>query len=289
MDPGTYVVTLIVEDANIGCKDTISKNLEILALPFVESNDTVVCDGESTVIYASGADSYSWDNSVLLESPDSAVTVVNITEDTSFTVTGTQPVITVDTSFCSNTSTSMVSIVREIDAEDVKINCVIIGQSLSFGPDSLPGGYTYDWSKGPTDYLKCLDCARQNLIINDGVDSLVYKVEVSDPSNCFPKISSYQICVRENYTLDVPSAFTPNGTEPNDVVFINGHGIDRLVFFRIYNRWGEMVFETQDINVGWDGTYKGDAQDMETYIYQARAIMLDGNTLETGGEIVLIR
>lgn len=289
MDPGTYVVTLIVEDANIGCKDTISKNLEILALPSVESNDTVVCDGESTVIYASGADSYSWDNSVLLESPDSAVTVVNITEDTSFTVTGTQPVITVDTSFCSNTSTSMVSIVREIDAEDVKVNCVIIGQSLSFGPDSLPGGYTYDWSKGPTDYLKCLDCARQNLIINDGVDSLVYKVEVSDPSNCFPKISSYQICVRENYTLDVPSAFTPNGTEPNDVVFINGHGIDRLVFFRIYNRWGEMVFETQDINVGWDGTYKGDAQDMETYIYQARAIMLDGNTLETGGEIVLIR
>ena len=287
---GSYVVELIIEDETIGCSDTMRKNLEILKKPTITSNDTVVCSGEPTEIYAAGGTTYSWNDSVLLESPDSSTTVVNTEENAMFTVTGTKQIITLeDTSYCFNTAISNVVVVKEIPAEEVKESCAINGQSFTFGPDSLLGGYTYDWSQGPTDNLKCLDCARQTLTIKEGIDSLVYEVIVSDPANCFPKVSKYQICVRESYSIAVPSAFTPNGIGPNNIIYVNGHGIKNLIFFRIFNRWGEMVFETKDINVGWDGTYKGSEQDMETYVYQTKAVMLNGEPMEKGGEIVLIR
>jgi len=59
--------------------------------------------------------------------------------------------------------------------------------------------------------------------------------------------------------LDVPNAFTPNGDGINDKVFVRGYGINKMTW-RIYNRWGEMVFETIDKGQGWDGTYKGTIQ-----------------------------
>jgi gliding motility-associated-like protein len=87
---------------------------------------------------------------------------------------------------------------------------------------------------------------------------------------------------------DVPTGFTPNGDGNNDILYIRGAGID-AVDFRITNRWGEMVFETKDISIGWDGKYKGKEAPVEAYAYTLNVTFIDGTTFSKQGNITLIR
>lgn len=88
--------------------------------------------------------------------------------------------------------------------------------------------------------------------------------------------------------LDVPNAFTPRRFGINSVVQVKGFGIAKMTF-RIYNRWGEKVFETNNINAGWDGTYKGALQPMDVYAYTLDAVFSDGTKATKTGDITLIR
>lgn len=87
---------------------------------------------------------------------------------------------------------------------------------------------------------------------------------------------------------DVPTGFSPNGDGNNDFVFVKGYGIDKLTF-RIFNRWGEKIFETKDKKVGWDGKYKGVLQEMETYQYTLSVDFFDGTRTFKKGNITLLR
>jgi gliding motility-associated-like protein len=91
-----------------------------------------------------------------------------------------------------------------------------------------------------------------------------------------------------NPLLDVPNAFTPNGDGKNDKVFVRGFGISTIVW-RIFNRWGQIVFETNQRNVGWDGTYKGKLQPMDAYAYTLQVTLSDGRNIKKSGDITLIR
>jgi gliding motility-associated-like protein len=57
----------------------------------------------------------------------------------------------------------------------------------------------------------------------------------------------------------------------------------------IFNRWGEMVFQTNDYNVGWDGTYRNVLQEMEVYAYYLKGTFMDGKEFEQKGNITLLR
>ena len=59
--------------------------------------------------------------------------------------------------------------------------------------------------------------------------------------------------------------------------------------FKVFNRWGELVFETTDITIGWDGTYKGQAQEMDAYAYVLSATFVDGSSQSKSGNVTLIR
>lgn len=91
-----------------------------------------------------------------------------------------------------------------------------------------------------------------------------------------------------NALLGVPNAFSPNGDGINDQVRIEGRGIVKLSF-RIYNRWGEKVFETTDKNEGWDGIYKGVLQEMDVYTYAVEATLINGQQVPLKGNITLVR
>ena len=89
--------------------------------------------------------------------------------------------------------------------------------------------------------------------------------------------------------MNIPKAFTPNADGHNDVILARGWGIKELLEFRIYNRWGEMVFESNDVNKGWDGYYKDKLQATETYVYTVRALMYDDQIISKKGNLSLIR
>lgn len=88
--------------------------------------------------------------------------------------------------------------------------------------------------------------------------------------------------------LDVPNAFTPNGDGVNDKVFVRGFGITRMSW-KIFNRWGALVFETADRNAGWDGTYKGAVQPAEVYHYVLDVEYADNSKFQKKGDITLLR
>ena len=96
------------------------------------------------------------------------------------------------------------------------------------------------------------------------------------------------IVARITPVIDVPNAFTPNGDGINDKVFVRGFGIIKMAW-RIYNRWGEMVFATNDRTEGWNGTYKGSVQPKEVYHYILAVEYSDKTKYEKKGDITLLR
>jgi gliding motility-associated-like protein len=88
--------------------------------------------------------------------------------------------------------------------------------------------------------------------------------------------------------LDIPNAFTPNGDGVNDQVLVRGFGIVKMNF-RIYNRWGQLVFQSGDQATGWDGKYKGALQPMDAYAYILDVEFTDGSRTTKKGDITLIR
>jgi gliding motility-associated-like protein len=88
--------------------------------------------------------------------------------------------------------------------------------------------------------------------------------------------------------LDVPNAFTPNGDGVNDEVHVKGFAIGKMNW-RIYNRWGQLVFTTTNRNQGWDGRYKGILQPQEVYTYTLEIEFTDGTRATKTGDITLLR
>ena len=86
----------------------------------------------------------------------------------------------------------------------------------------------------------------------------------------------------------IPNTFTPNGDGANDVMYARGYKLEEI-YFAIYNRWGEMVFETTDKNVGWDGTYKGRPADVGVFGYYIKVKCYNGLETFKKGNITLIR
>lgn len=86
----------------------------------------------------------------------------------------------------------------------------------------------------------------------------------------------------------VPNIFSPNGDGFNDMLFVRGKGIVELKFM-IFDRWGERVFETTDINKGWDGVYKGKAMNLSVFVYIVSGKFKNGDLIEKKGNFTLLR
>ena len=89
--------------------------------------------------------------------------------------------------------------------------------------------------------------------------------------------------------LFVPNAWTPNGDGVNDRLFPLTQNVVKLNFFRVFNRWGQLMFETSTIGDGWDGVFNGKPMMMDTYTWTAEAVGIDGKTFRRSGNAVLIR
>jgi len=91
----------------------------------------------------------------------------------------------------------------------------------------------------------------------------------------------------KNEIIYIPNAFTPNGDFVNNTIKVKGEGFD-LANFEIYDRWGQLLFKTDDITVGWDGNYKGKPMEVGTYFYMVE-YSANGKSKMIKGDISLIR
>ena len=119
--------------------------------------------------------------------------------------------------------------------------------------------------------------------------STAYQVAVTDTSNCFTVNYPFNITILEKYSVNVPDAFTPNGDGVNDKIFVKGWGIKALINFKIYNRLGQEVYSSSELDEGWDGTFRGKAQPSETYNYIVEVKTFDDKTRSKSGVFKLLR
>lgn len=96
------------------------------------------------------------------------------------------------------------------------------------------------------------------------------------------------VAAKTQQLYDVPSAFSPNGDNRNDKIFVRGYGIKKIDW-KIYNRWGILVFQSSDIATGWDGRYKGEIQPQEVYHYTLNVDFWDDTKAARTGDITLLR
>lgn len=128
-------------------------------------------------------------------------------------------------------------------------------------------------------------------------DSICFKIRAIKDTNILVESFSNMLCLIADAQVWVPNAFSPNGDGKNDVfipkaiLIFNQTGNPILDYkLEIYNRWGEQVFESYDVSMGWDGTYKGEMCMEGHYVFKVRALALDGVTaFNLEGVIVLLR
>jgi gliding motility-associated-like protein len=119
-------------------------------------------------------------------------------------------------------------------------------------------------------------------------DDVTYVVTAKTPEGCQSK-DTVNLKVFKGSAVYVPTGFTPNGDRKND--FLRGLyiGIKKVDHFRVYNRWGQLIFSTNSLIEGWDGTINGVKQPSGTYAWMLRAEDLAGKIYELKGVCTLIR
>jgi gliding motility-associated-like protein len=142
--------------------------------------------------------------------------------------------------------------------------------------------FSYSWSPTPT-----LD---NPLVSNPNASPMqttTYTVIITDANGC---TSSDTVTVYVEYTTDIylPTGFSPNGDNQNDVLYVRGHGIKSLDLI-IYDRWGEKIFETNKQGFGWDGSYKGKALEPAVFVYYLNAVFYNNEKVFKKGNITLVR
>ena len=86
----------------------------------------------------------------------------------------------------------------------------------------------------------------------------------------------------------VPTGFTPNGDGANDKLFVKGGPFNKMIF-RVYNNWGEKIFETTDQTNGWDGTKNGVEQPVGVYVWTLEVDLYNNRTVKKNGDVTLMR
>lgn len=120
-----------------------------------------------------------------------------------------------------------------------------------------------------------------------------YTVIITDANGCADADTAFVsaatiACETITPVIYLPNVFSPNGDENNDVLLVRGQGITSMNL-KIYDRWGEKVFETSDMNDGWDGTFRGKKLDNGVYVYTLTAIFNTGDEYSDKGNITLLR
>ena len=121
-----------------------------------------------------------------------------------------------------------------------------------------------------------------------------YTVEARNPGGCktTDRVMVFVLCDGAN--IFIPNTFSPNGSGANDVFYPRGSGIFTIKLLRIFNRWGEVVFEKvnfspNDVTAGWDGTVKGKKVNSDVFVYTAEVLCENNTSIILNGNIALLR
>tara|TARA_B110000305_G_scaffold216409_1_gene254870 strand:+ start:190 stop:1023 length:834 start_codon:yes stop_codon:yes gene_type:complete len=273
---------------NDGCSliDSVSVNVSSSNL-IITANDSI-CIGDETIITANSTNplitftNFIW-------SPDSVIISPSNTNSITVNPSVSQYVFVTATSNTGCVATDSIQIyVGNIPliAIDATASEYTIPQGAEVTLFGSPSGYNYLWS--PSNFV-----VNANSLSTETTgleESTLFTFFVTDgicTKSDTVLIKTYEFQCDEGY-LFVPNAFTPNGDGENDVLFVRGPAIKKMVF-RIFDRWGELVFESFERPFGWDGKYKGKMMNPDVYDYYLKVTCIDEVESIIKGNFTLIR
>jgi gliding motility-associated-like protein len=165
-------------------------------------------------------------------------------------------------------------------------NLLYQGQSTSLHGIIQAGGLQFQWTPSGS-----LDNANVQDPVATPTSTTTYTVIATDANGCTAEdtVTIYVTEVLCNEPeIFIPSAFSPNNDQQNDILFIRGSTIEK-VYLALYDRWGEKIFETNSTTLGWDGTYKGKLLPPDVYVYYVEATCYNKAEFRKKGNVTLIR
>ncbi len=274
-------VTLIVTNTD-GCKDTITEIITVLVPPPLSiSPNKLICKGDKAVLNATGGISYQWTPTVSLDIPNIPGPTATPTANTQYSVVVTT---SNNCSFLLTTNVTLTQISTTPISANANPSSIVQGNSstLIYTGDlgSLVSWFPSNSVKPSSGYTVTATPDRPT----------TYTVTISN--NACKEVLTVFVDVNLNGCLDsdvfIPNTFTPNSDGNNDVLFVRGLKVQDA-YFAVYNRWGELVWETSDKTKGWDGLYKGKPADVGVFGWYLKVKCFNGEETFKKGNVTLIR
>jgi gliding motility-associated-like protein len=261
--------------------DSVLVTVDSLPIPNA-GKDTTVCYGQNVTLRGTGGVIYAWTPSTYLDNTAIASPTVE------------QPVASVtyqltvsDSNGCHSPSASSitVTVVPETKVFVGNDTAILANQPFPLDvQDVNNSGFTiFSWSP---------NTGLNDPSIRDPIATIdqeeTYVVTASTPTGCSAS-GSIKLEILKRPDIFVPNAFTPNGDGHNDILHALPRGIKVFDYMAVYNRSGQRVFFTKNVESGWDGTINGEPQPAGTYVWMAEGIDVNGNTVLRRGIVILIR
>jgi gliding motility-associated-like protein len=287
--PGTYIIKLNVVTQN-QCASSFADTVRVYRTPVVSitSRDTLCLNTseqfQGVLAQADTAIKWQWNfgNNKASQQQNT---------NTSYNATGNYVVqLTAANKIgCSDTLSKNVYVATPPTAIAV-IDPIIIssGSGANLNMNYTGNSISYLWS--PSVNLDCIDCP---VPFANPRTTTKYSVEVQDKYSCVNKgdVTVQVICDDKNFFI--PNTFSPNGDGSNDIFYPRGKGLFRIKSLRIFNRWGEVVFEKREFQAndpssGWNGMYKGKKPVPDVYVYQVEIYCNNDQLIQFAGNVALI-
>jgi gliding motility-associated-like protein len=240
--------------------------------------DTTVCEGSPVQLAASNALTYSW-------SPSDYLSATDVPDPISTPLTSiVYAVEAVDGFGCIGYDTVRVDVnpLPTVDAGPDWLIDLVLDEFASLA-GVAPGALSFTWT--PVDGLD-----DPNILTPFAQPELptTYILTVTDANGCVNSDTVF-VDVKNEFSIILPDAFTPNGDGLNDVWTPVTIGLIDFIDASVYNRWGELVFFSRERFQGWDGTYRGVKQELGSYIAVIRIRDPKGRPQQISGTVTLIR
>jgi len=238
------------------------------------SSDSVICKGTGITLSAS--------------SPGNSIDWLDIGAGDSIEVmpaaTTTYSAIATNASGCTDTAKVTVQVLDFTLNLSANPDPVLAGTTLNLTTSSDSNYQVLSWM--PQSYFTDQTATSQSFIVKDSTQEFV--VIGKSSQGCLD--SAILVVNIDPNTKDffIPNAFTPNNDGKNDIFKAYGSSI-KEIDLRVFNQWGQMLFETNDPGKGWDGTYNGNPQPVGVYIYLVRAVLYGEKIITKRGTLNLIR
>lgn len=248
--------------------------IKVIEVNPLAGSDTIVCPGERVFLWAEGGVSYQWTPPNTVANPSSSSTTALPESPTTYEV------LVTDKNGCSETAAVVIDhfpdpyLIIQSDyytfqGEEVE---------LTANGNSPAGNYTWE----PDEFLDCSDCQSPNA---NPLQTTTFTVFYVDGNGCE---AQGETTVNLDGIIYVPNTFTPDDSGFNDKFYPKGGNILSYHMI-IFNRWGEVVFETYDFNSKWDGTYGGEKCKDGTYVWKITYTDISNHKKEIMGHVNLLR